>query len=752
MRIAWMDVLGIKNNAVGTNQLRREKILEWVGVAVLIILAAGLRFSNLSALGYANHYYTAAVKGMLQSWPNFFFVAAEPGGSVSVDKPPLGLWIQAASAAVFGVNGFGVLFPELLAGVLSVVLVYYLVKRSFGVPAGLLAGLVLAVTPVVVATDRNNTMDSLLIFTLLLATWAFIKATESAKMRYLLLGAFLVGLGFNIKMLEAFLPLPAFFACYFLGAPEKIGRKLLKLGAATVLLVVVSLSWAVAVDLTPAENRPYVGSSGNNTVLNLIVGYNGVNRLMGMGANRNFQVGAPVTGGNPMLQPGNPNSGSRPQVNGGNMPRSGNNFNDGSSRPGWNNNNNGGPQMPNNGGMMRQPGNGGGPGGGFGGGGFPGTGRAGVLRLFTQPLSKEVSWMLPFALFCMALLLFGTRLKWPLALNHRMLVLWGGWLLTGATFFSVAGFFHEYYLSMLAAPLAALVGVGCIQLWQMGKNRFWPAALLLLAAGAGTLAFQMYTAAQFIQDVYWMNWVWVLFGLGAALLLAAVIRDWRSAAARPALAQAGPETLSEDGHKPWQFWPWLSSIAFSCIMAALLITPGIWSGLTNQYASGNQSLPSAYENNSRGPGQRADLQVNQALLQYLEANTDADSYLMAVPSSMQGADYVISTGRPVLYMGGFSGQDQVLDSDKLQSLVSSGKLRFIYEGGGGRGGRMDSQNSSWINEHCSLVQGFDTTTRNSGAPDGTAFSPNNNNNGAPGTPGVMGQEMQVSLYDCAPAN
>jgi len=134
-----------------------------------VILAAVLRFANLAALGYANHYYTAGVASMLQSWHNFFFVAAEPGGSVSIDKPPVGLWLQAISAYVFGVNGFGVLLPQILAGILSVIVLYHLVRRWFGTGAGLLAALALAITPVVVATDRNNTMDSPLILTLLLA-------------------------------------------------------------------------------------------------------------------------------------------------------------------------------------------------------------------------------------------------------------------------------------------------------------------------------------------------------------------------------------------------------------------------------------------------------------------------------------------------------------------------------------------------------------------------------------------------------
>src|SRR5690349_16093163 len=116
--------------------LSRARMSELLGISVILALAAWLRFSNLDSLGYANHYYTAGIKSMLQSWHNFFYVAAEPGGSVSIDKPPLGLWLQAASAYFLGVNGFSVLLPELLAGTISVMIIYYLVRRSFGVTPG----------------------------------------------------------------------------------------------------------------------------------------------------------------------------------------------------------------------------------------------------------------------------------------------------------------------------------------------------------------------------------------------------------------------------------------------------------------------------------------------------------------------------------------------------------------------------------------------------------------------------------------
>ncbi len=164
-------------------------------VAALMLISLGLHLVNLNAIGNANEYYTAAVQSTLQSGYNFFFVAAEPGGSVTVDKPPPGLWIEAAFAWAFGVSGVVVSLPNILAGVLSVPLLYALVKRYAGRAAGLIAALVMSLTPIFLATNHNNTMDGMLVFTLLLAGWAFVRAAEGGGLRVLLLGAFLPGGG-----------------------------------------------------------------------------------------------------------------------------------------------------------------------------------------------------------------------------------------------------------------------------------------------------------------------------------------------------------------------------------------------------------------------------------------------------------------------------------------------------------------------------------------------------------------------------
>jgi 4-amino-4-deoxy-L-arabinose transferase-like glycosyltransferase len=364
------------------------------------------------------------------------------------------------------------------------------------------------------------------------------------------------------------------------------------------------------------------------------------------------------------------------------------------------------------------------PGGGPGGG-FMNTGNPGALRLFIPPLSKETSWLLPFGLVSIILLAVGSRWQWPIAPKHQALILWGGWLITCAIFFSIAGFFHEYYLAMMGPPLAALVAIGISRIWDLTGTRPWLAISLLGLSVTGTVAFQIYTATSFVQNVWWLSIVVSLLIIGlTALAIMAINR-------KPRLGFV---------------------IGFMLLGAAMFLTPGIWSVYTNLSASQNQSLPSAYSGGNIGPVEQGDLRINQELLDYLEANTKNMKYLMAVPSAMQGADYVLATGRPVLYMGGFNGQDNVVSVEDLARMVSAGELRYIYgnAAGGGPGG--DSDISAWVASACTPVEGFNTATQNFGAPDGTtansggaATGPNNR---FPQNSGGPQGNMLVSLYDC----
>ncbi len=203
-----------------------------LALAGVMLVSIFMNFFQLGQNGYANLYYASAIRSMLDSWHNFLYVAFDPGGFVSIDKPPLGFWLQAASAKIFGFTPFSIFLPQALAGVLSVLLLYSLVRRHFGVVAGLLAALALAISPISVLTNRNNTIDSTLVLIMLLGAWAVLQATETGKLRWLLLCAVFVGLGFNIKMLEAYLVVPAYGLLYLLAAPRRLWVRIAHLALA----------------------------------------------------------------------------------------------------------------------------------------------------------------------------------------------------------------------------------------------------------------------------------------------------------------------------------------------------------------------------------------------------------------------------------------------------------------------------------------------------------------------------------------
>ena len=249
----------------------------------ILVLAAALRCWRLDAAGFIVPYYFAGVRSMMGSWHNFFYNAFDPAGFVSLDKPPVAFWLQTASAKLLGFGTVSVLLPQVLAGLASIFVLYALVRRRFGTSAGLLAALFLALNPISVAVDRSNSTESWLVLTLLLAAGTLSRAVETGRARFLLLAAALVGVAFNVKMLVAFGVVPTFALVWLIGAPEPFWRRLGQLVQAGAVLCAVSLSWSLAYDLTPAQERPFVDSTSGNSMFELIVGENFVKRFVPRG-------------------------------------------------------------------------------------------------------------------------------------------------------------------------------------------------------------------------------------------------------------------------------------------------------------------------------------------------------------------------------------------------------------------------------------------------------------------------------------
>jgi 4-amino-4-deoxy-L-arabinose transferase-like glycosyltransferase len=259
---------------------RAGRSSEWALLAAITLGAAVLRVIHIGQVP-PDPFYDAAVRSMAMSWHNFFFGAFEPGGSVSIDKPPLDLWLQVISVKLLGFSSTTLKLPEALAGTASVPLLYVLVRRIWSAPAGIAAAVAMAVLPIEVITARSDTMDGVMMLTLVLALLAIVRAVETGRNRWLLLGAVALGVAFNVKLLESLVALPGIAAFAYLGLDGARARRLLRLGAAAVLYVAVALSWLSATLLFPAHERPYAIGSTNGSAWNAAFVFNGTDRLGG---------------------------------------------------------------------------------------------------------------------------------------------------------------------------------------------------------------------------------------------------------------------------------------------------------------------------------------------------------------------------------------------------------------------------------------------------------------------------------------
>ncbi|AHH99763.1 glycosyltransferase family 39 protein [Kutzneria albida] len=395
-------------------------------LAAVLVLAAGLYTWALSINGYANTFYAAAVLGETQSWKAFFFGALDAGSAVTVDKPPLALWVQALSARAFGFNSWSLLLPQAVAGVLTVAVLHLVVRRTYGHLAAIIAALVFTLTPITVAITRHNNPDTLLVLLLVLAAWACSNAVRSGRWLPMVWCALAVGLAFNTKMLQAYLVLPAFGLAYLVAAPNRLRSRIAGLGIASAVLLAVSASWMLVVDAIPAADRPYIDGSLDNTVSDLVFGYNGLGRVLG-------QTGF----ASPGLMGGG--GGRMPNFPAGAMPR--------------------------------------------GGGGFGGD-QSGLGRLFSSQVGSQISWLLPLAAIGG---LVALALAWRARRTDQRragLIIWGGWLLTTFVVFSFAqGIWHPYYTTALAPELAAVVGIGLVALIRLYRTATPWALLLPVALG-----------------------------------------------------------------------------------------------------------------------------------------------------------------------------------------------------------------------------------------------------------------------------
>src|SRR4051794_12946128 len=394
-------------------------------LAALLVLAALLNLWALARNGWANEYYSAAVRSMSSSWHAFLYGSFDQAGVMTVDKPPLALWVQVALVKVFGYHPLSMLVPQALMGVASVALVYDLVRRRFGRAAGFVAGVALATTPITVAISRHNNPDALLILCSVAALWFVVRALEDGRTRWLLLSGLCVGLGFETKMAAALMVVPGIAARYMWVAPRGRMKAIGQLLAGGATMVAVAMAWPLLFLVTPAADRPWVSGTSDNSIFSLILGYNGPGRING-------QAGGP-------------------QALGG-----------GAGGGGF------GP----------------GGGGGAGSGGVSG-GATGPLRLLDSSLGGQAGWLLGFAVVGGIAILVASRLRRADPRTGWLIAVGGAFATTAVAFSSAKGIFHPYYVSLLAPFTAALIGAGAGQL-RSGDRAARILGPVAIAAGVAT--------------------------------------------------------------------------------------------------------------------------------------------------------------------------------------------------------------------------------------------------------------------------
>lgn len=650
-----------------------------IALILIGLLSFGLNFYGISKIGYGNGYYAAAVKSMSESFHNFFYVSFDPAGVVSVDKPPLGLWIQTLFVLVFGYHGWAMLLPQALAGTGACLMMYLLLSKYFGRPAGLVAALVFALTPAVAVASRNNTMDSQLILCLVTAAWFLFKSIDTGKWRHLFLAAVIIGLGFNIKMLQAYMILPAVVLVYLLFAKGKFLKRLLAGAISLIIMAVISFAWVAAVDLTPSSQRPYVGSSTDNTVLELIIGHNGMERLYGQGGGARGSNFGPMGSGN-QRPDGNWGNGTRPDgapnVNGGapNGGTPGGLNGPGSFSPGQNGGPGGNSAPGQNGGIdgNRQ--------GGMGGGGND-IGSAGLFRLWTQSLYGQVAWLLALCLFCVIIKIKKFSFK-NLTVQQAMFIFWLVWVVTMFGFFSFASFWHRYYLCMFAPGIAGLCGIGIPALVRAFRDRQSWRQFVLPGALLGTLGLEAAFVWGYAAVRSWLLPI-MLVSTGLALVATAVFYV-----------------------QPKRF---LVPVATGLMLLSLLVGPFYWALTTVLYVEQNSTLPYAgpeLASTAAIPGQTANQEVltsgdsgTNALEAYLVAHYKEGTYLVVSQRANDVAQFIVDTGLPAVAYGGFLGSDNAITLDTLKTLVANGTVTyFLVSGQSG-----NSELASYVKQNATLI-------------------------------------------------
>ena len=706
-----------------------------IGIAAV---AAFLYAWNITQAGLAP-FYSVAVKSMSESWKAFFYGAFDPKATITIDKLAGSFLPQALSARIFGFHPWSLALPQVIEGVISVLVMYRVVRRWAGVMPGLLAAALFTLTPIAASMFGHSMEDGALTLCLVLAADAYQRAVMEARLRSLIWSGFWVGLGFQAKMMQAWMILPALAIGYLIAAPAPLRRRIGQLSVAGVVMLAVSLSWIALYTFTPASDRPYVDGSTDNSAAAMVFGYNGLERFgisipgavtsgPGVSSGRGGAGGGQPSGTGPVLAPGGTGSGTGSSASGSSPPGG---TGTGSTGTGGGAAATGAPAA-----FQRTAGS------SFG---------QGWTKLLGSDYGPEIGWLYPLAILA---LIFGLLWTWRARRTDQVragFVMWGIWLLTvGLIFSKMSTIPHTAYMSSLAPPLAALSAAGLVMFWRYyraGDARGW----MLPVAVAAELAWAVFLWRDYGGFLPWVRTAAIVAGVIAIVVMvvtkltrrararlatagltvgvvaalaapsawAASVLDTRyggssfNASAGPAGAMGGGATVGGAGGAP------ASGQASGQARDEFIERfrgDGGYRSSAGRY--GRRTGDRGFGGGGAGGilGSTTALSASEReLYDYVSAHRDGASYLMAVSSWSEASPYILSTGQEVMPMGGFSGSVPEPTLARVKELVSSGQLRFFLlsgsggaAGGGFGGGGTTAQTiASWVQNACRTVPARD---------------------------------------------
>jgi 4-amino-4-deoxy-L-arabinose transferase-like glycosyltransferase len=553
-------------------------------------------------------FYGAAARSMSESWHDFIFGAFDPAGTVTVDKLPGALWLQALSLRIFGFRIWALVLPQVVEGTLTILVLYRAVRRLAGPAAGLTAAAVLAVTPVTVLLSRGNVSDSLLILLLVLAADATSAALLTGSLPQLLLAGVWVGLAFQAKMIQAWLALPALAAAYLLAAPAaKLRTRCAHVALAGLVTVVISLCWMTAVSLVPSQDRPYVDGSANDSVYTQVFDYNGLGRVTGNWAT----IAGPPS---PLIVTA---------VESGQL-------------------------------LTAET---------FGI-------KASWHRLLSGPFAADGGWLLPAAIVGALGVLISRRRQGRRDPLRAAVVLWGGWWLILAGFFSVGTYLNSYYVAALIPAVAALCGAGVAACGP----RPWPARVRQIVAATvlGCVGYGAY----------------LISGTASGPVVLTVVALVMAAAA---VAQLLLPASGRAGH--------LTAVAFAGV--AVFLLPAAAS--VASVVSGLGPFDTPFESPETAHHNQALAAAGPALtktVQRLELRTPPGNALLGTDTSGLAADLILYSGWEVLPIGGYLGNGPAPTLATLQADIGRQYVQIFTLPVAPAG---PDPRVRWLESHCTRV-------------------------------------------------